>query len=464
MRSYIIYRTVNRTPRRLLSVSSRILGGEYDEHDDPAPREFLNSLHFLSGEQRPNPVPLTQEDMTPELIAEKAKKYNMLPEDYYPMSLQYDGATGGDYPVLVTEHIQCRPGGHEWDWHQLRRNYGQPVGFFMDTHYGNISMFCDQNHMGYFGIYQYWQHYKIIFGFIFYSLLMLWGPMYVNEASEDGRIPIIDPILDIFGYSADSNQWITYIPFVGKMIQGSGSLYNYGEPMFNREEDGSWNQRGAYRFAKMKQTQCGYGMGPNPISHQSELEFADVWKRMSQAKHAQPGHDSSHVGDWTSQGGSNEDNFFSMSTTGLCRRMRYGPSGQAFIMAEKQDLYMTPAGPCTFKAGHINEYHTKWKNGFGFIPAQTSPFYNFTSQNIEDDESMYDKYQRWRLQHAVGTRDRQLVKDFRKNKEYFDIELFNQKVYEEFGTSAPAPGSKIYVSSNVFGGATQQEEEEDDEE
>jgi hypothetical protein len=57
-----------------------------------------------------------------------------------------------------------------------------------------------------------------------------------------------------------------------------------------------------------------------------------------------------------------------------------------------------------------------------------------------------------------------LVKDFRKNKEYFDIELFNQKVYEEFGTSAPAPGSKIYVSSNVVGGATQQEEEEDDEE
>ena len=161
MRSYLVYRTINSVPRRVLSVSSRVTGGLYNEYDDPAPREFLNSLHFLDEDQRPNPIPLVEEDMTPELIAEKAKKYNLLPEDYYPMSLQYGGCTGGDYPVTVTEHNSTKPAGYEWDDWFLRRSYGQVVGYFQDTHYSACSWFCDQNHSGAFGFYQYWQHVKI---------------------------------------------------------------------------------------------------------------------------------------------------------------------------------------------------------------------------------------------------------------------------------------------------------------
>ena len=41
-------------------------------------------------------------DMTPEMIAEKAKKFNVLPEDYYPMSMK-TGGPYGDYPVTVNE-------------------------------------------------------------------------------------------------------------------------------------------------------------------------------------------------------------------------------------------------------------------------------------------------------------------------------------------------------------------------
>ena len=74
--------------------------------------------------------------MTPEFIAEKAKKYNMLPEDYYPMSLTNDGGAGGDYPVTVNEHMYNRPSEYEYDFPLFRKNLGVTKGFFEQTHYG----------------------------------------------------------------------------------------------------------------------------------------------------------------------------------------------------------------------------------------------------------------------------------------------------------------------------------------
>ena len=53
------------------------------------------AAYILSEDQRPSPMVLQQRDMTPELIAEKAAKYNILPEDYTPMSVSWGGAYGG---------------------------------------------------------------------------------------------------------------------------------------------------------------------------------------------------------------------------------------------------------------------------------------------------------------------------------------------------------------------------------
>ena len=105
MRGLILYQKIHGTPRRLLSLSSRIAAGGGDHHpsDDPVPREFIEAAYILSEEQRPHPMVLQQKDMTPELIAEKAKKYNILPEDYVPMSISWGGAYGGDYPTIVDD-------------------------------------------------------------------------------------------------------------------------------------------------------------------------------------------------------------------------------------------------------------------------------------------------------------------------------------------------------------------------
>jgi len=52
---------------------------------------------------RPHPGVLQEKDLTPELIAEKAKKYNIIPEDYLPMSIAWGGSFGGDYPTIVDD-------------------------------------------------------------------------------------------------------------------------------------------------------------------------------------------------------------------------------------------------------------------------------------------------------------------------------------------------------------------------
>ena len=102
------------------------------------------------------------QDMTPEFKAEKAKKYNMLPEDYYPLSIQTAGNTGGDYPVVVEESYFCRPANYEWDNMQHRLNWGRPIGKYEFTRYGQSGNVFDGHYHPY-GYWQYWQHAKIYF-------------------------------------------------------------------------------------------------------------------------------------------------------------------------------------------------------------------------------------------------------------------------------------------------------------
>lgn len=78
----LVYRTVTGVPQRVLSVSQRVQGpgGEFHEGDDAVPRQFIEAAYILSESQRPSPFVLSETDLTPEVIAEKAKKYDILPE------------------------------------------------------------------------------------------------------------------------------------------------------------------------------------------------------------------------------------------------------------------------------------------------------------------------------------------------------------------------------------------------
>jgi hypothetical protein len=78
----LVYRTVTGIPQRVLSVSQRVQGpgGEFHEGDDAVPRQFIEAAYILSESQRPSPFVLSETDLTPEVIAEKAKKYDILPE------------------------------------------------------------------------------------------------------------------------------------------------------------------------------------------------------------------------------------------------------------------------------------------------------------------------------------------------------------------------------------------------
>ena len=100
--------------------------------------------------------------MTPEFKAEKAKKYNMLPEDYYPLSIQQAGNSGGDYPVMVEESYFCRPANYEWDNMLHRMNWGRPIGKYELTRQGQAGVVFDGHYHPY-GYWQYWQHFKLYF-------------------------------------------------------------------------------------------------------------------------------------------------------------------------------------------------------------------------------------------------------------------------------------------------------------
>ncbi|XP_070608068.1 NADH dehydrogenase [ubiquinone] 1 beta subcomplex subunit 8, mitochondrial [Erythrolamprus reginae] len=62
---------------------------------------------------------------TPEEEAAAAKKYNLILQDYktYPD----DGVGCGDYPKLPDKSAQERDPWYEWDFPELRRNFGEPL-------------------------------------------------------------------------------------------------------------------------------------------------------------------------------------------------------------------------------------------------------------------------------------------------------------------------------------------------
>ncbi|XP_002736413.1 NADH dehydrogenase [ubiquinone] 1 beta subcomplex subunit 8, mitochondrial-like [Saccoglossus kowalevskii] len=72
---------------------------------------------MLSKDEMPGPYP-----RTPAERARAAKKYNMRVEDYEPYP--DDGTGWGDYPKLSSNHVSSRSNWDDWDFPEIRRNYG----------------------------------------------------------------------------------------------------------------------------------------------------------------------------------------------------------------------------------------------------------------------------------------------------------------------------------------------------
>jgi len=290
MRSLFLYKQLNGVPRRLLSVSAKLRGpgGEFHESDDAVPREFIEAAYILSEDQRPNPMVLQQKDMTPELIAEKAKKYNILPEDYVPMSITYGGAYGGDYPTIVDDANYNRNFNYEWDNFDLKKNYGSVIGMHEWSHYGAFPQFYDGQFHPY-GLWQYKQH---------WWLYMKWVAFLVS------------------GYFI--HYWVS--GQIGTMH--SSDRFRLALENTSLHKDRSWSK--------------------------TELEWLDVFLKVEQAKdgyanRSHADHDASFYrisSIWFSKFGQ------------YCGRFRRGPTGESPMMMEKSDTYMCPAGPMSFKMGH----------------------------------------------------------------------------------------------------------------
>ncbi|XP_077999940.1 NADH dehydrogenase [ubiquinone] 1 beta subcomplex subunit 8, mitochondrial-like [Glandiceps talaboti] len=78
----------------------------------------LQSRNLEMGkDELPGPYPTT-----PEERAKAAKKYNMRLEDYEPYP--DDGLGWGDYPKLPIQHVDSRSHWDDWDFPDIRRNYG----------------------------------------------------------------------------------------------------------------------------------------------------------------------------------------------------------------------------------------------------------------------------------------------------------------------------------------------------
>lgn len=73
--------------------------------------------------QKDLPDFLPRGELTPAKRAELAAKYNLRPEDYKPL------ANAGDYPELPEEAASDRDPYYDWDCHNLRRNYGEPLHY-----------------------------------------------------------------------------------------------------------------------------------------------------------------------------------------------------------------------------------------------------------------------------------------------------------------------------------------------
>uniref|UniRef100_UPI001939DDD6 NADH dehydrogenase [ubiquinone] 1 beta subcomplex subunit 8, mitochondrial-like n=1 Tax=Styela clava TaxID=7725 RepID=UPI001939DDD6 len=93
----------------------RVKRGEYDY----VPPEGYDKTQLKKGD-RPEFIDQSKL-MSPRERAERASKYNLIPEDYVPM----EGY--GDYPKLPNEAAFERDPYYDWDQPALRRNYGEPI-------------------------------------------------------------------------------------------------------------------------------------------------------------------------------------------------------------------------------------------------------------------------------------------------------------------------------------------------
>lgn len=290
MRSYLVYRVANGVPRRVLSLSSRVTGkGNFHEGDCPEPKEFSQSSHFLSEGQRPTIFRYSEEDMTPEWIAEKAEKYNMLPEDYYPLALMNRNANLGDYPVVLQESFMNRSPYFEWDDWRGRRVFGQPLGLDEPKVYGPFNMVYDGAHYMY-GFWQWWQFWRNWF-FMFIFMIFMFPPLVWQKFNR-----------------ATMN-----------------------ENSFNQAAIATCDYRGKYWYHK-------------DWSH-NELEFKDMYQKMVAAKKGYPNVD--NIDEFYRAFDS--ANFFFGATGPPSGRDRHGPTGSSMLRRERQDTYMCPAGSMAFK-------------------------------------------------------------------------------------------------------------------
>ena len=62
----------------------------------------------------------------------RAAKWNMRPEDYKPMNNPVFNV--GDYPDLPLESTRARDASQDWDDPFLKRNWGEPMFYFLDGH------------------------------------------------------------------------------------------------------------------------------------------------------------------------------------------------------------------------------------------------------------------------------------------------------------------------------------------
>lgn len=290
MRSLILYQKLNGIPRRLLSVSARVSAGHGDFHegDDAVPREFIQAAYILSEDQRPSPMVLQQRDMTPELIAEKAAKYNILPEDYTPMSVSWGGAYGGDYPTIIDEACFSRPFNYEWDNFDQKRNYGQVIGMHEWTHYGQFHQTYDGQFHAY-GIYQFRQHIFIYIRWVGMALIAFFLHHWV---------------------SSKVHVWSSW----DRWVMASQNTHLHKDRSWSKQEL-EWLEV----FLMNQQAIDGYANRSYADQDTSIYRIGSIWF----GKNGQ-----------------------------YCGRNRRGPEGESPINSQKQDTYMCPAGPMSFKMGH----------------------------------------------------------------------------------------------------------------
>lgn len=88
---------------------------------------FTNYNWFIldwNKDWKPGPYPKTDA----ERIA-AARKYGLLPQDYQPY--EDDGTGYGDYPKLPLVSTDMKDPFYNWDYPDMKRNFGEPVRKFL---------------------------------------------------------------------------------------------------------------------------------------------------------------------------------------------------------------------------------------------------------------------------------------------------------------------------------------------